>query len=272
MSLESILIERTKDMRPEKREGILKATEGMSEKQKEEFVMSMDMADSDFQAEVAPYLGYEGEIDPSIAEFVPTPGMDAQSTLQGAYVSEKGKSKKIPYRGDDGRRQSIELQPGKVNAVGARSANPKVWGHEYKHAEDTDGSETYNRMQDLTASQNEGDFSSSLQMILDDEMSRIRRNYVKKSNTSEEKAKLKNAFDLLSGIEYEAPDMDRDQLKEAFHTASENTIYLDIKGMLKRIEKEQPKRVSPFVSSLINGAGDIEMPEEYRAGGRVKLI
>ena len=97
-------------------------------------LQGMQMGDIDFQMAVAPYMGYKGEIDPSIARFHSLPE-GATSRLQGFSVASDSTKPYINVGsayGSSGDFMLLPSEAGTVNTIGA-GATPSTWAHEYNH-------------------------------------------------------------------------------------------------------------------------------------------
>lgn len=133
------------------------------------------MADIEFQMDIAPYFDYKADIDPSIARYRGfRTKADKNLNLGGFYVPPE--NSEAPYSPRDlkpftgmvgGKRVSIPVEPGTVNAV-HNKATPNVWAHEYRHQMGEDGGgERYNRLADAATAQNGADWSDAVMMWRD---------------------------------------------------------------------------------------------------------
>ena len=92
-------------------------------------LQGMQMGDIDFQMAVAPYMGYKGEIDPSIARFHSLPE-GATSRLQGFSVASDSTKPYINVGsayGSSGDFMLLPSEAGTVNTIGA-GATPLYMG------------------------------------------------------------------------------------------------------------------------------------------------
>lgn len=131
--------------------------------------MQEDFGDIEFQMEIAPLLGYVGEIDPKLARYHGIGGSDAEVTTKGFYVPPEDpndpntKENLRPYRVNvEGYRGEIPKEPGTINVVGAKSATPEIWAHEYRHKQYPEMSERDNRLADASSAMNESQWESAI--------------------------------------------------------------------------------------------------------------
>ena len=136
----------------------------MSEQQQREFLASLQFGDAEFQTEIAPYMPEGSTIDPSRARFKRFPkeagvgpaGVTLLGIETGKITDPDHPELKIDFRG-----HQIQLEPQTVTAI--ENAPARVFAHEYRHLEDSDGPEMVNRIQDLMASQNLDDLKTNIQ-------------------------------------------------------------------------------------------------------------
>ena len=104
-------------------------------------LQGLQMADIEFQMAVAPYSGYEGPIDPSIARYHSLPE-GAQSGLLGFSTPSEAANHYISAASFDagGDEIMVPAEPGTVNVIGAKGATPATWAHEYSHQLEKDKS------------------------------------------------------------------------------------------------------------------------------------
>jgi len=254
---------------PESRGVLTKAANKMSEAQQRDFLASLQLGDAEFQLAVAPYMPKGSTIDPSRARLKAFPeeaGVGPEGlNLKGVStknVTDPEKLKSGKYRGYE-----VEFEPDTVTALEAANATPRVFAHEYRHFEDTDGLEIINRIQDLMASQNQDDLRANTRMLA--EMARRRAGmedeeafklytdlYNTTINSSEEEViaaakaimrspKIVELMDM--GINAYSPDLFPDVRK---------------KGALGNY----------FKRTVLEDTDATEMPEGFRAGGRTRLI
>jgi len=127
--------------------------------------MNEDFGNMEFQMEIAPYVGYQGPVDPSIARFHGLP-FSEKTTLKGFTVPDGYEAKKpYMYAGEEGI-FAIPKEQGTVNAVNA-DATPNVWGHEYRHRQDMDMSEKQNRLLDGYYAQDQASWKAAVRLWLD---------------------------------------------------------------------------------------------------------
>jgi len=253
-----------------KSKGVLtKAANKMSEAQQREFLASLQFGDAEFQLSVAPYMPKGSTIDPSRARLQAFPkeaGVGPEGlSLKGVStknVTDPEQLKSGKYRGYE-----LDFEPDTVTAVEAANANPRVFAHEYRHFEDTDGLEMINRIQDLMASQNLEELTDNTRMLAeagisragvsDEKMGKLYRDlYNATINSSEEEAigaakalmqspKIVELMDM--GVNAYSPELFPDVRKKA--------------------------ALGPYFKRTVLGNTDAtEMPKEFRAGGRTRLI
>ena len=145
----------------------------------EQALAAMNMADTDFQAGVAPYLPPGSEIDPEAMSFVgvdPNQYMDLPKGVSrpSSIFSERGISSR---RVDDPMQNDyFPIERGGIAIFGAENANPQVISHEYRHTlglDKPEGSffpsfddrEKTNRLKDLLASRTDKDFERASEMV-----------------------------------------------------------------------------------------------------------
>ncbi len=143
----------------------------LSKKQAEE------MADIEFQMEIAPHMNYEGDIDPSVARWHPLKGKKwdkySRLDLEGFQVPEdqpegaKLRPYTYEYRDDEGTRRHVEIpkEIGTVNTIDYAAGDPQVWAHEYRHRERPEMSEARIRIWDIQNAQNEEQFKRAAEML-----------------------------------------------------------------------------------------------------------
>jgi len=104
-------------------------------------LQGLQMADIEFQMAVAPYSGYEGPVDPSIARYHSLPE-GAQSGLLGFSTPSEAANHYISAAsfGAGGDEIMVPAEPGTVNVIGAKGATPATWAHEYSHQLEKDKS------------------------------------------------------------------------------------------------------------------------------------
>jgi hypothetical protein len=138
--------------------------------------MSEQMADIEWQMEIAPYMPKGAKIDPSKFRLhrLPESMRERGLNMKGFSVPEgarEGRTLDLP-RGQG----KIPADPGTVNIVGAINANNRTIAHEYRHQEGI-GEESINRVIDLMRSQNQADLDNALYFLHDLEYRDFRRNF-----------------------------------------------------------------------------------------------
>jgi len=264
---------------PEARGVLTKAANKMSEAQQREFLASLQHGDSEFQMEVAPYMPKGSTIDPSRARFkVPPEG--EEFSLRGVTTKDVTDPEELNL-GDFG--YDINLEPNTVTVFNAVNANPRIYAHEYRHLEGTDGSpsirnELLNRIQDLMASQNLKELKANIRGVV--------------GAISED---VSGRRDIQVGKFYS-------DMHDATFTASEEEIIEDAKRLIQsplvvgpmddlywktllwegRIPAHWKSRVPDirkkgalghyFKRKVLGNTDATEMPRDFRKGGRVRLI
>lgn len=100
---------------------------------------NLELGDSEFQNEVAPYMGYKGPIDPSVARYHSLP-KGINSTLEGFAIApddDRGFIEAGSFAGASGDTVLLPAEPGTVNAIG-KGATPQTYAHEYNHLYEKD--------------------------------------------------------------------------------------------------------------------------------------
>jgi hypothetical protein len=265
---------------------LAKTANTMSEAQQRDFLASLQMMDIEFQMEVAPYMPEGSEIDPSVARlmtFPPEAGV-GPGGLNIAGVSSEGiynpDTLNIPYG-----EHSIQLEPDTVSAIEPINARAPLWAHEYRHFEDpqppemwgskdVNNHELVNRVQDLMASQNKDELAANVQSL---------------AGLAFERARKDNAVSRRilgtqgQPLRVDALFPDEETFLDALRAPRFGTDVTIARAARKLLG-------SPLLSKLISGPGkglpdaaigpyykrvvlgDIEMPEDYREGGRTRLI
>lgn len=117
----------------------------------------------EFQMEIAPLLGYQGPIDPSIARWHPLP-TTAETSLKGFQVPEGASGEEYyTFLTEEGERIKMPQEPGTVNTVNVH-ATPQLWAHEYRHLQEPDYSERVNRIHDGYYAQDKSDWNDAVDM------------------------------------------------------------------------------------------------------------
>jgi hypothetical protein len=136
---------------------------------------SEEMADIEFEMEIAPYTNYTGPIDSSIARYRGFEGLsgDTDLSLGGFYVPPEDQND--PYTDEElkgyvGQVGGVDLktptEPNTINAV-HNQATPNIWAHEYRHKEYPGLSEGQNRLIDGSMAMNESDWNNAVKMYRD---------------------------------------------------------------------------------------------------------
>ena len=265
---------------PKTRKGLTQATEGMTPAEQKQFLMSLQMGDGEFQQQVAPRMARKSgdiTIDPRKAE---THLTNAPLNLQGTSVPEsREKPSTQEYRTTQGKGK-LEMQPGSVNAVGVHNAEPGLWAHEYRHQENKDGwGENDNRAFDVIGSVTDSELKENLKMVLDADIGGIQRKYSTVAKSDPERAaQMKSRFNNIKGV-YNAIVSGDDtqsgaQLLQEYMQASPD-FAKKIQGYTEKDSNLEPTK---FIRNVLAGKvgrsppTSVTLPENYRYGGRVKLI
>ena len=177
--------------------------------------MNKQMGDIEFQMGIKPYMANGAKIDPDKARVhkLPEDLRNSEVNFKGFSVPQgyTGGNYELPYNDDI---IEIPSEPGSVNIIGGKQATNRIWGHEYRHQEDSDlGSEQSNRILDLVTSQNQRDIDASTKMLSDMEFRNLRKQYAR----SNDKEGLKKEFERVKAI-YSSGDKNaiRDHIKKRF--------------------------------------------------------
>ena len=145
----------------------------------EQALAAMNMADTEFQAGVAPYLSEGSEIDPEAMSLVGVDPSQYMDLPMGVYrpssiFSERG----VSSRRIDNPMQNeyFPVESGGIAIFGADNANPQIISHEYRHKlgldkpegeffPSFDDREKINRLKDLLASRTDKDFESASERV-----------------------------------------------------------------------------------------------------------
>ena len=283
----------------EKRNRIFdKVLRGRSGEEQLQWLASSQGMDTEFQAAVSPYMPKGSKIDPSIARL-----KTFRKEVDPKYSRTRGASWKgdypeyiftddIPVGEGDTTRDWVKIDPDTVNAIQASSANPQLWGHEYRHHEEVDGgSEHANRLLDITTAQNYDDVVHALRSIANNTMA------------FEQRQLMKLQDEKYASSEY---DSEREKGKRDYDAAVDTWTGTDPNVREGRISEEELfdhldnlwdsglSKLSRLGMGLQYGMKDIESPEggffkrwqerrqkreettdtpeNYREGGRVRLI
>jgi len=293
---------------PEARGVLTKAANKMSGAQQREFLASLQHGDSELQTAVAPYMPKGSTIDPSRVRFKVPPEADVgteEFSLRGVTTKDVTDPEELNL-GEFG--YDIELEPNTVTVFNAVNANPRILAHEFRHLEGTDGSpsirnELLNRIQDLMASQNLKDLKANVRGVVEAISEDIsgRRDLIDIGNNADTDddgdgvADDNDEYPLSWKLQKDLIDM-----HGATFTASEEEIIEDAKRLMRsplvvghmddlywktllwegrthlksRVPDIRKKGALGhyFKRKVLGNTDATEMPEEYRKGGRVRLI
>ena len=266
----------------------------MSKAQQRQFLASLQQEDSEWQMAIAPYMPKGATIDPSVfrlVTFPPEAGVPPQGlTLQGVSTRGNTRDIEIPYWDDDGKMYTVSLEPDTVNAIEAVNANAPLQAHEFRHLEGLDGPEdgtlgerhgiTYktgsedreitNRIQDLMASQNGKELKSNIRsvagMLYDMNKGRssrhVYRNFFNATFTPNEEQIIEAAQGLM-----------RSQQVVDLMDMTQPSLWNSIFGGKKSHDVRKDAALGHYFKRKVLGNTDAtEMPEDFRKGGRVRLI
>ena len=226
---------------PEAKSVLTKAANKMSEAQQRDFLASLQLGDAEFQLAVAPYMPKGSTIDPSRARLKAFPkeaGIGPRGlTLKGVSTGNI-KDPENPNLRQEFRGYEIMLEPETVSAIEAINATPRVFAHEYRHFEDTDGLEIINRIQDLMAFKLYTDLYNTTINSSEEEVIEAAKALMRSPDIVE-------YMDM--GINAISPDLFPDVRK---------------KGALGNY----------FKRVVLEDTDATEMPKDFRAGGRTRLI
>ena len=184
-----------------------------------------------------------------------------------------------------------QIDPDTVNAIQAINATPQLWGHEYRHHEEVDGgAEHTNRIIDVMTAQNYGDVFHALLSIANNTMA---LSQMQNMNLQDEK---------YAGSEYDA---EREQLQRDYDAAVDTWTGTDPNVREGRISEEELfDHLDRLWDTSFSSIGEraigyqtkrgkeipeggffkrwkerrqkreetTDTPENYREGGRVRLI
>jgi len=254
---------------PESKGVLTKAANKMSEAQQRDFLTSLQAGDAEFQLSVAPYMPKGSTIDPSRARLKAFPkeaGVGPEGlTLKG--VSTKNITDPEQLKSGDYRGYEVEFEPDTVTALEAANANPRVFAHEYRHFEGTDGLEIINRIQDLMASQNSEELKDNTRMLAeagirragvrDREMGKLYRDLYNATINSSEEEIIEAAKTIM-----QSPKVV--ELMDIGVGGPPDSLFPDV--------RKKAALGHYFKRTVLGDTDATEMPEGFRAGGRTRLI
>ena len=255
---------------PEAKSVLTRAANKMSEAQQRDFLASLQLGDAEFQLAVAPYMPKGSTIDPSRARLKAFPkeaGIGPRGlTLKGVSTGNI-KDPENPNLRQEFRGYEVMLEPETVSAIEAINATPRVFAHEYRHFEDTDGLEIINRIQDLMASQNRDDLRANTRMLA--EMARRRAGM-----------EDQEAFKLYTDLYNTTINSSEEEVIEAAKALMRSpdiVEYMDmgINAISPDLFPDVRKKGALgnyFKRVVLEDTDATEMPKDFRAGGRTRLI
>ncbi len=269
---------------PEAKSVLTKAANKMSEAQQRDFLASLQLGDAEFQLAVAPYMPKGSTIDPSRARLkafpkeagIPASGLNMKGASTGNITDPENPNLKVgPFRGYD-----IMLEPETVSAIEAINATPRVFAHEYRHFEDTDGLEIVNRIQDLMASQNRDDLRKSARMLADRALVRAGGDTGKGKSRGEGKRSKKLYTDLYNAT-INSSEEEVIEAAKALMRSPEVVKFMDLGSSPSTVKslndlfpdiRKKGALGSYFKRYVLEDTDATEMPKDFRAGGRTRLI
>jgi len=295
MALIPELKEYLSKIRPEAKSLLTKAAKKMSKAQQRQFLGGLQLGDSEWQGSIAPYMPKGATIDPSVfrlVTFPPEAGVPPQGlTLQGVSTRGNTRGFEYSYRADDGKLYTVFLEPDTVNTIEAVNANAPLQAHEFRHFEGLDGPEdgtlgerhgiTYrtgsedreitNRIQDLMASRNGKELKSNIRsvagMLYDMNTGRssrhVYRNFFNATFTPNEEQIIEAAQGLMRSPQVvDLMDMTQPPFWNSIFGGEKSHIDVRKKAALGHY----------FKRKVLGNTDATEMPEDFRNGGRVRLI
>ena len=269
-----------KDLSPGARKAILDVASKMDPERIPAFLASLEMADVEFQMDVGRYMPEGSRVDPKRARLLAYPeeaGVGPRGlTLLGTTLAANRSPTTRSYKGYE-----LPIEPNTVNAIEAVNAKPWLWAHEYRHLEDTEVKpesmsdsthttrEASNQVQDILAAQNPDEVRARSRELLallfyntrlskgqKERADYLHRKLFPGNSSDEELPSLVQAVMNMSKVKRLADvGLDKDKVRQSPYFR-ENIGYLtsERKGLQKPTKNTT------------------EMPEDYRFGGRVKLI
>lgn len=260
---------------PEGRGVLTKAAAKMSPKQQQDFLASLQLGDAEFQTDVGAYMPEGSTIDPSVARLKTFP-KEAGVGPRGLTLRGLARYANTPPATESFRGYTVDIEPNTVNAIEAVNAKPWLWAHEYRHLEETDADpeirsatshttrEISNQIQDVLSAQNSDEVRARSTELLqhlfyNTELSggqekRVQDLYKKlfSSNSSDEELPelVQEVMDIGSLKELSDLVLDKDKVR--------HSPYFE-------------KNIG-YLTSEREGLQKPTMPEDYRKGGRVRLI
>jgi len=293
MALIPELKEYLSKVKPEAKSLLTKAAKKMSKAQQRQFLASHQTSDSEFQTAIAPYMPKGSTIDPFRARLIAFPeeagvGPGGLSLLA---ASTQGNTKPVRkrYEGIDGNMYEVFFEPDTVTALEARNANPRIYAHEYRHFEGLDGPEAgteedreiTNRIQDLMASQNLKELKANTRSLAASMKSMDEGVYIKQGR-GEEVNPAKRYSDFYNAT-FTSNEEEIIEAAKGLMRSPQVVDFMDMsqKSVWNRIFGEEEPHVDVrregalghyFKRNVLGNTDATEMPEDFRKGGRVRLI
>tara|TARA_R110002051_G_scaffold70330_2_gene126386 strand:- start:2744 stop:3586 length:843 start_codon:yes stop_codon:yes gene_type:complete len=265
---------------PEGRGLLTKAAAKMSPKQQQDFLASLQLGDAEFQTAVGDYMPEGSTIDPSVARLKAFPE-EAAVGPRGTTLKGLVRRANTPPATESFRGYTVDIEPNTVNAIEAVNAKPWLWAHEYRHFEDTDADiegwgrrtgtglgirtrEVSNQIQDILSAQNPDEVRVRSTELLEHLFYNTELGGGQKKLVQDLHKKL---FPSNSSDE-ELPEL----VQEVMAVSS-------LKKISDLVLDKDKVRHSPYFEKNIGyltsereGLQKPTMPEDYRKGGRVRLI
>lgn len=267
--------EYTQGLSPGAQKVILETASKMDSERLPAFLASLQMADTEFEMDVGRYMPEGSTVDPSRARLLSYPE-EAGVGPRGLTLKGLARYANTPPATESFRGYTVDIEPNTVNAIEAVNAKPWLWAHEYRHLEETD---VEPGIRSVTA-HNTREISNQIQDVLSaqnpDEV---------RARSTELLQHLFYSTELSGGQEKRVQDL----YKKLFSSNSSDEELpelvqevLDISSLKKLADLVLDKdkvRHSPYFEQNIGyltsereGLQKPTMPEDYRKGGRVRLI
>lgn len=260
---------------PEGRGVLTKAAAKMSPKQQQDFLASLQLGDAEFQTDVGEYMPEGSTIDPSVARLKTFP-KEAGVGPRGLTLRGLARYANTPPATESFRGHTVDIEPNTVNAIEAVNAKPWLWAHEYRHLEETDVEpgirsvtshntrEISNQIQDVLSAQNPDEVRARSTELLQHLF----------YNTELSGGQEKRVQDLYKKL-FSSNSSDG-ELPELVQEVMDISNLKELSDLV--LDKDKVRH-SPYFEKNIGyltpereGLQKPTMPEDYRKGGRVRLI
>lgn len=253
--------------------------------------MAEEMGDMEFEMDVAPYSNYTGDIDASKARYHGWEGpgrLDVGGFRIPPDVTDEELENERPsyrFRDPNGKVQQMKLERDTVNAINDE-ATPITWGHEFTHLNSPGLSEGPVRLVMAGRVQTEPEWRESVRIYADWENRRrdvpLTYEEAERELLDELEYSSKSSYGYLRGAyedELEAgatlPEERQgwfsDDLSDYADMREENTYWRKRQRQLEE-QDDAPTSIADGYEPVSDQAGVTVMPENFRRGGRVKLI